>query len=98
MRAANPSRELVLTVRKWLSKISPQQRDIQSLAVLPDRNVPRKHGREARNIVMPEDSFDLGQVRFAEKRSVSRRLEIHSANFQIERIFLWGDNQVGANG
>ena len=44
------------------------------------------------------DAFDFGQVRFAEKRAISRRLEIYPANFHVERIFLRSYDQVGANG
>ena len=42
--------------------------------------------------------FDLGQVGFAEEGAVARRLQVHSADFDVERIFLRSDDQVGADG
>ncbi len=62
------------------------------------RSIHGQHRREADNIVPPECSPDFGQVGFVEKVSVTRRLQIDTANLDIDRVFLRGDQQIGAVG
>src|SRR5437588_12640390 len=96
MGRAYTSGELVGAEGNSLRKVSSQQRDF--LWLMLDCNFDGKHGCKPGDVVVPENSFDLRQVRFAEKGAVSRRFQVDSANFQVERIFLRGDDQVGADG
>src|SRR6202034_3525502 len=98
MRTAHPGAELVCAKGERLGKISPQQRNLLTLTLPFKRNVERKHRREARNVVVPEDSFDFGQISFVQKGAVGRRLEVDASNFNIERVFLGGNHKVGAQG
>src|SRR3954464_6074640 len=90
-------REDLVSVRKLFSEVGSKQRCVQALAVAHDSGVYRQHGGESGDVVVPENTFDLGQVGFAEERTVSGRPEIHSADFDIERIFLGSDDEVGAD-
>jgi hypothetical protein len=47
---------------------------------------------------VPENSFDLGQVGFAQECAVGWGLEIDSADFDVKGIFLRSDYQIGADG
>jgi len=55
-----------------------------------------QHGREADDVVVPEGSANFRQVGFVEKCAVAGRLQIHAANFHVERIFLRRDDEVSA--
>ena len=55
-----------------------------------------QHGREADDVVVPERSANFGQVGFVEEGAVAGRLQIHAADFHVERIFLRRDHEVRA--
>ena len=63
-----------------------------------DRRVYRQHGRDAGNVVVPEDAFNLGQIGFVEEPTLGRRLEVDATHFHVQRVVLWSDEKVGAKG
>ena len=52
--------------------------------VRDSRRALAKHRRETRDVVVPENSFDLRQVCLAEKSAVGGRFQIDAADFHID--------------
>src|ERR1700726_4425750 len=97
MRRSNPSRKLFLSEHDSLGKVGPKQSEIVPMTITRQCHVHREHRRKASNVVMPECPLDFWQVGFVQECAVARRLQIHSANLDIQSIFLWGYQQVRAN-
>src|SRR6266496_1370692 len=98
MRAANSSDELVFPVGQAFCKIGAQQCDVLEFASLCNADADRKHGRKPGDVVVPENSFDVGKSRFTQEGPIGGRLQVDSANLYVEGVFLWSDDQVGADG
>src|SRR5581483_12207191 len=98
MGAANAGDEVVVSVGKMLRKVSAENRDILLGFCVLDGSVDGQHGSESGDVVVPEDAFDLRQIGFAQECAIRRRLEIDSADFYIQRVFLRRDDQVRADG
>ena len=47
---------------KPLRKIRSEQGDIVPFSLMLERRIDRQHGREAGDVVVPEDTLDLRQV------------------------------------
>src|SRR5207253_2738054 len=74
-------------------KICSEQRYLPAITGV---NSDRQHGSEANNVIAPEHSLDLRQVRLVEVSPVTGWLEIHASNFHVQRIFLWSHYEVRA--
>ena len=46
--------------------------------------------------MVPEGAANFREIRFVEKRSVARRLQVDAADFHVECVFLRSDDQVCA--
>src|SRR5258706_10363479 len=94
MRDAYPRDKIIVAEAKLLGEISPDHghRIVQTSHV----GRYRQHGREADYVVMPESAANLRQVSFVEEGAVAGRLQIDSADFYVERVFLRRDQKVGA--
>ena len=98
MRIAHACGERLSSVLKLLGEVSSQHGHILPLASMVHGRSDGQHGSESSDVVVPKNPFDLVQVGFVEECPITGRLQIHSANFHVERIFLRSHNQVGANG
>src|SRR5439155_20048956 len=98
MRRAHSGGEVFLAECQMLRKIGSQESGVLGLAVSFKRYINRQHRREARDVVVPERAFDLGQVGFIQEGAISGRLEVDAADFNVQRIFLQSDLQVSSDG
>ena len=95
MGSANSGDKILRSKYYVAGKIRTQQGHILCSA---KRDAGRQHGSKAHDIVAPEHAFDFGQVGFVQVSAVAGRLQIDAADLDVQRVFLRGDDQVGAVG
>ena len=98
MGRSHAGSELFLAQRNLLGEVSAEQGEVFRFTFALERDIHRQHGRKASNVVVPESSLDLGQVRFVQKSAVARRLQVDASHLHIQRVFLRSHEQVRADG
>src|SRR3954465_6237721 len=81
---------------KCLREICSDEFNVARFCPRLNLNTRRKEGREAANIVPPEDPFDLREVGFTKISTLARWLNVHSAYVQVERILLGNHRYIRA--
>src|SRR5262245_34589759 len=97
MRASNTSRKFVFAGVELLGKVGSKQSYVLSPGITLNRGIHRQHRRKSRDVVATENSLNFRQISFIQECAVGGRLDIHSANFNVKGIFLWGNDKVGAD-
>src|SRR5262249_59070260 len=98
VRGSYAGRELVLAECQLFREVGAHQGHVSGFAAACQRNVDGQHRREAKDVVPPERSFDLGKVGFVQKAAIAGRLQIDAANFDVQSVFLRRHEQVRSVG
>src|SRR5208282_1026303 len=58
----------------------------------------RQKGRESHDVVPPERAFDGGQIGFVQVSAIGGRLQVHTADLDVEGVSVGINDDVGAKG
>ena len=79
----NAGGELFFAQGDLLGEVSTDQGEILLLTAPLQRNIHRQHRREPSDVVVPERTLDLREVRFIQESAIARRLQVDTANFNV---------------
>ena len=94
--APNAGSEFLLAIMQRLSEVSTDQFGHRLRHCASEFFVDGKKRRIAFDVVSPENAFDLDEVLLVDKSAFPGRLQVDTANVNVERVFNRSYYEVGA--
>src|SRR5580704_10376157 len=96
MRGSHPRHKTLCAKSQRFGKICPEECHVNRISGTSRAYVGGQHRGETQNVISPIHAFDLWQIGFVEVIAVTGRLKVYAPDFDVERIFLWRDDEIGA--